>query len=360
MEYRFIPNHFEDFKNICKDDLNFIEERAQFLFELMNHKDWNSFPIQNDLFHYFKDRHLGNRLEYSIKSSVSILLIAINESNKKSLFDLKILDYGAGFSTVFLLSSLLKINTYVNDLFDSFENNIIALYHFLDMATTPIYICGEAKDVVHFCTVKNLKLDVILSRNVIEHIYDYKAHLETVKQIPFEEKLTIIDSTTANYANPLVFLQHKIIHLQNTESVDIQRKKYIKEYLTTITDTELNFLTKKLRTLAKEELNNQLELYKSNGKITHKTKIGNTNICEPQYGCWTERLEKFSFYRQIFNDLNIEFKYNSGQWITNYSFLGINYLFHLINKITTLLPTRLKIITGPTLILIGTIKSKNK
>lgn len=360
MNYTFIPDNFKDYKNISIEDIHTIEERANFLFNLMSNKNWDKYPNQNDLFLYFKDRHLGNRLEYSIKSSTSILLIAINESNKRQIADLKILDYGAGFSTVFILSSLLNINTYVNDLFESFHSNIIELYDFLDITTKPTYICGEAKDIVQYFISNNKKLDIMLSRNVIEHIYDYKSHLQEVKKIPFDEKLVILDSTTANYANPLVFLQHKIIHIQNRKIVDNYKKSFIKEYLPNIEESKLNFLSKKLRNLAKDDLKNQLELYKSTGKISHKIEFGDTNICEPEYGCWTERLERFSFYKTIFKDLHIELKYDSGQWITNYRFVGFNLLFHFINKITNILPSRFKIMTGSTLILIGIIhKSKN-
>lgn len=360
MNYRFIPDNFTDYKNISIENIHTIEERANFLFNLMSNKNWDKYPNQNDLFLYFKNRHLGNRLEYSIKSSVSILLIGINETNKKQITDLKILDYGAGFSTVFILSSLLNINTYVNDLFESFENNIIELYDFLEIVPKPEYICGEAKDIVQYFASNKKTLDLILSRNVIEHIYDYKAHLQDVKNIPFEEKLVILDSTTANYANPLVFLQHKIIHFQNRAIVDNLKKSYIRDYLPSIEESQLNFLVKKLRNIAKDDLRKQLDLYQATGKISHKIEFGDTNICEPKYGCWTERIEPFSFYKKIFNDLNIEFKYNSGDWITNYTFIGFNLLFHFINTITNLLPSRFKIMTGSTLILIGIIHKSKK
>lgn len=360
MKYRFIPNNFEEFKNIDIDTINLVEERAIFLFNLMSNKNWDSYPTQNELFLYFKDRHLGNRLDYSIKSSVSILLIGINESNKKELSSINLLDYGAGFSTVFLLSSLLNINTYVNDLFESFQSNIIELYNFLKISPNPIYICGEANNIVQYFNINNMTLDIILSRNVIEHIYDYKAHLQEVKRIPFEDKLIILDSTTANYANPLVFLQHKIIHFQNSKLVDKSREEYIKNYLPSINEKQLAFLVKKLRNIAKEDLKKQLDLFHSEGHISHKINFSDTNICEPLYGCWTERLEDFSFYKNIFKDLNISLSYSSGSWITNYSFPITNIIFKLINKITEILPNRFKIITGPTLILIGTISKSKK
>ncbi len=127
-----------------------------------------------------------------------------------------------------------------------------------------------------------------------------------------------------------------------------------------IEESKLNFLSKKLRNLAKDDLKNQLEMYKSTGEISHKIKFGDTNICEPQYGCWTERLENFSFYNRIFKDLGIDLKFDSGQWITNYKFVGFNLLFHFINKITNILPSRLKIMTGSTLILIGIITKSKK
>lgn len=353
--YKFIPKKALNLENISIDDLDLIESKAAFLYNLMQSKNWDSFPEKDWLIDYFASRHLHNRLIYSIQNSVQLLLISKNEC-QKSFENLKVLDYGAGYSTIFLLASLLGVKIYVNDIFMTFEKRINDLYQFLGQENDSIFIGGEAEDIVKYFKKHYETLDVIMSRNVIEHIYDYEDHLNKIKQIPFDKQLIVLESTTANYANPLVFLQHKWLHYKVKEIYAKERTKFIKTNFSDLSETDINFFVKNLTFLAKEDLINEIKYYQTKKQFSKSRSFFYTNNCEPNHGIWRERLEPISFYQSIYMKLNISLKIDTGIWITNYRFLGFNILFNFTNKIVSFVPSRLKIIFGPTLILIGKIK----
>jgi 2-polyprenyl-3-methyl-5-hydroxy-6-metoxy-1,4-benzoquinol methylase len=355
MHYKFIPKKALNLDNISTNDLDLIESKAAFLYDLMQSKNWESFPEKDWLIEYFASRHLHNRLIYSIQNSVQLLLISKNEC-QKSFDNLKVLDYGAGYSTIFLLASLLGVKVYVNDIFMTFEKRINDLYQFLGLENDSTFIGGEADDIVKYYQKQNETLDVIMSRNVIEHIYDYEDHLNKIKQIPFDKQLIVLESTTANYANPMVFLQHKWLHYKVIGYHANERLKFIKTNFPYLSEKEVNFFVKKLTFLAKDDLVNEINHYLATNKFSKSKSFFYTNNCEPNHGIWRERLEPISFYKSIYTKLSISLKIDTGIWITNYNFFGFNILFNFINEIVRFVPSRLKIIFGPTLILIGKIK----
>src|ERR1700733_7985427 len=83
-----------------------INKKANSLLRLLNNFDASSLEIAEHFKDYFKDKHLGQRLVFSIQSSAQILYQSIKKSGK-NIDELTIVDYGAGLGTLYVLSGML-------------------------------------------------------------------------------------------------------------------------------------------------------------------------------------------------------------------------------------------------------------
>ena len=88
--------------------------------------------------------------------------------------DVIVMDYGAGLGTLYIIAKMIGVKKIIyNDLLPEFAMPAIevdkVLGHIMDE-----YIIGDTEDTCKQLAAKNIICDVIVSRNVVEHIYDLK------------------------------------------------------------------------------------------------------------------------------------------------------------------------------------------
>lgn len=144
---------------------------------------------------------------------------------------------------------------------------------------------------------------IIVSNNVIEHVYDPFALLRETGETVARPCVAAI-STTANPHNPAVVLRHRRIHrrrelvgLDNPEAKKAgatampfltARARIIREADHTLPAATVAVLARRTRGLRADDIASAVERYRRTGELPAPDHP--TNTCDPYNGSWEERL----------------------------------------------------------------------
>ncbi|MES2430920.1 MAG: hypothetical protein V4556_08275 [Bacteroidota bacterium] len=322
-------------KNIAfidpKDDLSIlINNKANELFLLLRNFDASS--LDTDIFfkEYFANHHLGQRLMFSIQNSAHILYHSIKRS-KKNINELNITDYGAGLGTLFMLGSMLHVKRFVyNDHLAEWKHNAELICTALKIPVTA-YVVGDIADVINHADAEGFDFDIIVSRNVIEHIYSLPDFYTTIYR--HNNTAIVYSTTTANYHNPATRIQHILIHkkIENNHYCH-HRKKAIQQMQPGLSETQLNTLVDLTRGKALADFIETVNDF-SIGKPVSTVPYLKSNTCDYVTGVWVEHLLSKETYEQIINKAGFKIEYSAGFWDTNYSNPLVNYFTGFLNVI---------------------------
>ena len=124
-----------------------INKKANSLLRLLNEFDASSLDIAEHFKDYFKDKHLGQRLIFSIQSSARILNQSIKKTGK-NIDELTIVDYGAGLGTLYMLSGMLGFKRVAyNDYLPDWKDTAKAVCDKLNIHIDD-YITGDIDEVI--------------------------------------------------------------------------------------------------------------------------------------------------------------------------------------------------------------------
>ena len=198
---RFLPH---------KDKLGeLLQAKAEQLFILMHHIDIESLGLTEHGKKYFLGSHF-KRMFFSIQTSAHLLYNSINLS-KKEVKDIVIMDYGAGMGSLYILAKMIGCKQVIhNDILEEWKNNAQLLAQAIHIDVDE-YIVGNIEDTLKVLEEKKIVCDIITSRNVVEHIYKLDEYYKLIHQ--YQPKAIIYSSTTANFNNPAMNLQHVLLHL---------------------------------------------------------------------------------------------------------------------------------------------------
>lgn len=307
-----------------------INEKANDLFQKLKHIDIQKIALDDVGKDYILKHHLSRRLDFSLKSSAAIIYHSVKRTNK-NISDLIFVDYGAGIGTLFLLAAMLGFKKAIyNDHLISWEINARALCGYLGIHIND-YIIGDVEELIAYGKKNNLSLDIVASRNVIEHIYDLKYFYEKIYQSGI---ITICyATTTANYHNIAMRLKHYFYHKKLEKNLfKKQRSVYIKELVPGINKNDLKSLIELTRGKAFKDFTITLELY-FNKKTISKNKFLSSNTCDCRTGVWAEHIIPKAAYSEIIPATYFNMEYLPGFWDTNYKYKWVNIITNLFNKI---------------------------
>lgn len=320
-------------------------------------------PISDYTKQYYSD-HL-NKLRYSLQASCFLLLQAIHDTGKKPE-QLILVDNGGGVGIFSFLAKKAGISTVIfNDIYDVSCKDAVVIAKHLGISIDH-YITGDVDELIEEVKVKGLNVNVVISRNVIEHIYNLDLYFKKIKTIT-PDALTLVFATTANTKNLLVELYTRRIHRRieyqdqkqgwGVKETDAKfshykiRKEIILELAPALSIKEIEKLTRSTRGLAGEDIQNAVTRYLDRKEHPPKPDHS-TNTCDPNTGNWAEHLVSFKQYQIYFQQNGFSFEVIPGFYNTNYSLKMLNIITPIINKLIFAFP-KFGLFLAPFIVLVG-------
>jgi hypothetical protein len=313
---------------INDDNARIINDRANHLYEKLLRLDISDTEIDDFGKHYFSSHHAGRRLFFSIQSSADIIYQSVKKSNK-AISEISFIDYGAGLGTLFLLAGLTGFKkVYFNDYFPQWAVYAKIICDKLDIKIDD-FISGDIDAVIKYCKERNTHIDIIASRNVVEHIYSLRSFYTKL----FQSGITTIcyATTTANYHNPAMRLKHYWYHNKVEKATyRNQREEKIKGLVPDIDKAALKNLVKYTRGKAFDDFTYTIECYFKNQPIP-SVEFLSTNTCDCENGVWAENLITKQNYFDIIRGSGFAATYTAGFWDTNYKNSAVNLFTRFLN-----------------------------
>jgi hypothetical protein len=271
-----------------------INAQAQLLYAKLSDLPIMELGLPEVPLNYYLGRH-HERKFFSVQTAAELLYRSIKLKNKKP-GELVIMDYGAGLGSLFLLAKMIGCKTVIyNDILEDMNTAARIISDYLEVPVD-YFISGDHQATIHTLNNHNLQCDIILSRNVVEHIYDLDSfYADMAREQP---DALLYFSTTANIRNPAMFLYHKKVHYAGEKEFRGVREQLIKERIKGITPGQLTLLADKTKGLALDDFENAIMDYRANGRLPDPGRHG-SNTCHPETGSWAEHLLPFSAYKSI-------------------------------------------------------------
>jgi hypothetical protein len=268
--------------------------------------------------------------------------VAYHFKNQTSSISLVDFGAGSGILTCYLYSRGISKIHYL-DIYETSYNDAQKIGEYF--GTKMRYICGDVN------TLKTIKIDCLVSMDVIEHIYSLEIFFDTLYNI--NPNIYQVHLTGANPYNPMVNYKLKKIQFRNENLGRKQekgdklrdsfkaykeiRKEWILKNFPNLSELELNELTIHTRGMTFEDMNDKINEYLQTGIIPPEIKH-KTNTCDPTNGNWSERLISKKELDSIigFNMWNsyyysVGYNANNGNWWKR-------LLIKIINKIGGIRP----------------------
>lgn len=252
----------------------------------------------------YLSRHI-KAIPHSIQKDAYVLALAVSGSDVPPE-DMVLVDYGGGTGTMSMLAREAGIGTVIyTDIYDVSCKDAASIARDLD-SSADHYVCGEIDEVVGFLQERGLSCNVLVSMNVIEHIYDIEHFLSRIPQLG-DRPPAIALYTSANGANPARVVQL----MREQRKADVRGKKeewghkkrdclepflsvrreMVREQLSgrDLPDEILDALARNTRGMRADDIRTCLERYAATGVLPDRPSHV-TNTCDPYTGNWAEHL----------------------------------------------------------------------
>jgi len=270
------------------------------------------------------------RLYYGIETGLYVLAHALHKS-KKEIHELSLVDHGGGTGLISILAVKCGFGCVIyNDIFEPSCKDAQQIAIALNLAAKH-YVHGDITVLSSFLKSHKINLNVLLSRNVFEHIYDGREFLKSLTQLP-STNLVLFFATTSNPHNPAVNWYTKRLHKKaewkgfssrwgkaSDQILPLRgvRKKIISEFDSNLNAAELEQLVLASRGLLVQNIQKLITEYRETGKINLQHDLG-TNTCDPYTGNWTERLTPTDTIAEWFSQAGFKFELLNGFYDTHY------------------------------------------
>jgi 2-polyprenyl-3-methyl-5-hydroxy-6-metoxy-1,4-benzoquinol methylase len=291
---------------------------------------------------YFKDYQ--RKLRYSLQACSFILTHALKQSDKK-MEQITIVDYGAGTGVLAMLAKEVGFGKVIyNDIYDISCLDAETIAKHVNVSAD-FYVCGDIAALRQYTIQNQLNCDIIISRNVIEHIYNLDEFFSELSLFP-NKHLALFFATTANIKNPLTVwytqrIQRKLEFkgMKNKWGKDrdtsipflLIRKEIIQQAFTDLNINQIETLAIATRGLIKPEIIQFVQAYIKTG-IVGKSNVKGCNTCDPNTGNWAEHLVEVKEYQNLFNKHGFTFNLANGFYNTHYRRQWLNLITPIVNQ----------------------------
>ncbi len=322
----FIPTAYLP-KDVPRELLHTIDKACERVYTKILNLDYTTIASNEYAKEYFAKKHVA-RLHFSLESAAYILLWTLSKTNKP-LQDTLLVEYGAGLGTLYLVAAEAGLQVVYNDIASEWCEQSKIMANTLGISIQE-FVCGTGTDVSRTIQSHNWKCDIVASRNVIEHIPDYKQHISELKPLA-NPSLVIFDTTSANHANLLVRYYHQYLHHKSRPVFTQQRLEYIQKHFPEFSIEEGTRIAEHTQGYGGNNLVQVINTYKNNQQLPQKA-YSKTNVCEPNHSSWSERLESVEWYKDCMESNGFAFDYLPGFWDTHYTAGWKNTIGKVINK----------------------------
>lgn len=263
---------------------------------------------------YFKGSHF-KRLFFSIQTSAKLLYQSISLTGKPPE-QIVIMDYGAGVGTLYTLAKMIGCQKVIyNDHLPEWKESAQLIAEAIGIRVDH-YIVGDIDPTLDELKEKNIRCDIITSRNVIEHIYQLEHFYAAVYTA--QPQALVYCSTTANHKNPASRWKHQRWHQKWEPGYASHRKNIILDQAPDLKDTDLQELVLRTRGLARSQIVERVTSFQQSGKYPDPIPCG-SNTCDPSNGVWAEHMIPFDEYRKLIGENRYTISFAPGFWDTHYS-----------------------------------------
>ena len=260
-----------------------------------------------------------------------------------------IIDYGGGTGLLSLLAKEIGFKSVIyNDIYEGSCHDIAVLADACSLRLEAI-IQGDAKDLVDYLNNGLTGADLIVSYDVIEHVYDVEANFSAFSQLA-NYPSAIVYGSGANIRNPFYTREVKKAQL-SVENEDREqgyghktsdslrsylnlRKEIISSYSSALSADEIHQLARDTRGLIKQDIEKVVDQYVINQNLSYRISHP-TNTCDPMTGNWCEHLLDFKWLLKTATSLGFSAHISKGK----YSPKGLNkrnlfrHIFNLANLV---------------------------
>lgn len=304
-----------------------INKQSNLLLGKLKNLEVDSLGLPDHCLHYFKGSHF-KRLFFSIETSAHLLYGAISLTGKP-VREIVIMDYGAGVGTLYSLAKMIgcKMVLY-NDHLDEWKTSAQLIGRAIGVEADR-YIVGDINETLEDLASNNISCSIIVSRNVIEHIYKLDYFYSTI--LKKQPRALVYSSTTANWKNPLTRIQHYRMHKFWEKRYRVMRKEMIEKISPGLSPQDADRLASATQGKAGEDIEDTITTFVQTKQIpepvNHK---GNT--CHPDTGVWVEHLLSYRQYCELIPPA-YSVSFLPGFWDTHYSRVWKNLIGKILNPI---------------------------
>ena len=302
-------------------DKYFATQATNFLQKLegINANTISSNPLVND--------YLTSVLEtkkFHLKIYAFVLQNAIETSSNK-LSDISLLDFGCGNGLFAIFAKYCGIGkVYGCDIYKEFIEAATILSNTINVAIDGWLVCNE-DSLLYTCNT--LQLNVIVSTDAIEHIYNLNTFYANIKAL--NPNMVTALSTGAFYDNyfkrqsfyKLMYNDEYVASTELHATVKDEyagmayltiRQKIIENQFQNLTPTEISTLAKATRGLRKNDIILFVENFLKDGKIINVLANNLHNTCDPITGNFTERILTTKEYTKFYTKNNFALTIKAG------------------------------------------------
>jgi len=329
--------------------------------------DFSNLDISDYSKRYWSDNI--RKLNYIMQCNTFILCKAVEQS-QKNISEIILVDNGGGTGSLTLLAKAAGIRTVIyNDIYDVSCIDASNVGRALGIVADD-YVCADSDELVNYFRSKNQDCDIVVSRNVIEHIYDLNKYFYNISSVS-KSNLVLCFATTANIKNPLVNLYTRNIQ-RKAERDGIKgkwekgrdsiksflqiRKEIISDNFKSLSSSKIELYAKATRGLMRADIISIVADYEI-GKSKPILPIDPTNTCDPTTGNRTENLLSAKEYELLMARNALTFKLIPGFYNTQYSLSLLNVVTPIVNFLINKIPF-MAIYLAPFICVVG-VKSKN-
>jgi hypothetical protein len=337
--------YFPPYADYPKDSpyLNTIETSAGMVEEKLRGLDYQSLDISDYCKRYYT---FDLRKITFMLQAYSVMLASAIQLSGKAISEIALLDHGAGIGILSLLAKLSGIKTVIHQDIDPVISADAKVIGQRLGIPADHYIGGETKDFVEYVNQNNLNLNIVGSRNVIEHIYNIEDFFSEASRIQ-SDRLVLYLNTTANAQNPLINVYTKRLQRiyerdgfsndwgsrkrdKNNAALEV-RKRIIREHAGGLRDSQIQALAINTRGQRKDDIIKSVDAYIHQGSMP-VAPAHPTNTCDPLTGSWYENLLSIDEYKKIIAESGFDYSFKNGFYNENYPQWYLNLISPIINR----------------------------